>query len=240
MREAVIVAGARSAIGKAGKGSLRELRADELAAAVLRETVARVPELTVADVDDVVLGCAMPEAEQGMNVARIALLRAGLTARTAGITVNRFCSSGLQSIAYAVQSIAFGSADIVVAGGVESMSRVPLGGFHAAPNPHLTLHYPEVYLSMGCTAEEVARRFRVTREEQDAFALRSHLRRCAPWTKGASPARSSRCASCAPSWGTMGVPRGGKSGSPRMKGFAATHRRKRSASCGPYLRKMAR
>ena len=176
MREAVIVAGARSAIGKAGKGSLRELRADELAAAVIQGTMERAAGLAAADVDDVILGCATPEEEQGMNVARIALLRAGLPARAAGVTVNRFCSSGLQSIAQAVQSIAFGSADVVIAGGVESMSRLPMGGRHVTPNPHLTVHYPEVYLSMGATAEEVARRFDVTRDQQDEFALRSHQR----------------------------------------------------------------
>lgn len=176
MREAVIVAGARSAVGKAGRGNLRQTRADELAAMILKGVLARVPELDPAKIEDIVLGCATPEAEQGMNMARIIGLRAGLPTSVAGVTINRFCSSGLQAIAMAAQSIQTGANDVVVAGGAESMSRMPMGGFNISPNPYLAEYFPESYMSMGHTAEEVARRFGVSREDQDAFALQSHRR----------------------------------------------------------------
>jgi len=184
MREAVIVAGARSAVGKAGRGNLRQTRPDELAAMILKGVLARVPELDPAQIEDIVLGCATPEAEQGMNLARIIALRAGLPTSVAGVTVNRFCSSGLQAIAMAAQSIQTGMNDVVVAGGVESMSRLPMGGYNISPNPYLAEYYPESYMSMGHTAEEVARRFGVSREDQDAFALQSHRRAAAAIREG--------------------------------------------------------
>lgn len=178
MREAVIVAGVRTAVGRAHKGSLATVRPDDLAATVIQEAIARAgiePEL----VEDVVLGCAMPEAEQGLNVARIAAMRAGLPTSVAGQTINRFCSSGLQSVATAAQSIMTGMADVVVAGGVESMSMVPMKGNRFAPNPHLAASYPEAFTSMGLTAENVAERFGVSREEQDEFAVHSQQRAAA-------------------------------------------------------------
>ncbi|MHB1683614.1 MAG: acetyl-CoA C-acyltransferase [Bacilli bacterium] len=184
MREAVIVAGARSAVGKAGRGNLRQTRPDELAAMILKGVLARVPELDPAQIEDIVLGCATPEAEQGMNLARIIALRAGLPTSVAGVTVNRFCSSGLQAIAMAAQSIQTGMNEVVVAGGVESMSRLPMGGYNISPNPYLAEYYPESYMSMGHTAEEVARRFGVSREDQDAFALQSHRRAAAAMREG--------------------------------------------------------
>ncbi len=184
MREAVIVAGARSAVGKAGRGNLRQTRPDELAAMILKGVLARVPELDPADIEDIVLGCATPEAEQGMNMARLIGLRAGLPTSVAGVTINRFCSSGLQAIAMAAQSIQTGMNDVVVAGGVESMSRLPMGGYNISPNPYLAEHFPESYMSMGHTAEEVARRFGVSREDQDAFALQSHQRAAAAIREG--------------------------------------------------------
>lgn len=179
MERAVIAAAVRTPVGRARKGSLRDVRADELAALVIRESVARVPGLDPASVEDVILGCAMPEGEQGLNVARIASLRAGLPVSVPGMTVNRFCSSGLQAIAIAAERIMLGGAQVVVAGGVESMSRVPMTGYKPAPNPYLVDHFPEVYMSVGHTAEEVARRFAVSREDQDAWALRSHERAAA-------------------------------------------------------------
>ncbi|MHB1629862.1 MAG: acetyl-CoA C-acyltransferase [Bacilli bacterium] len=184
MREAVIVAGARSAVGKAGRGNLRQTRPDELAAMILKGVLARVPELDPADIEDIVLGCATPEAEQGMNMARLIGLRSGLPTSVAGVTINRFCSSGLQAIAMAAQSIQTGMNDVVVAGGVESMSRLPMGGYNISPNPYLAEHFPESYMSMGHTAEEVARRFGVSREDQDAFALQSHQRAAAAIREG--------------------------------------------------------
>jgi len=174
MREAVIVSAVRTAVGKAPRGTLRQTRPDEMAAVAIREAVARAKGLDPAEVDDVILGCAFPEAEQGMNVARVALLRAGLPVSTCGQTVNRFCSSGLQAVALAAQAVACGWAEVVVAGGVESMSLVPMGGNKMAPNPHLVQNWPEVYMGMGLTAEEVAAKFGVSREDQDAFALASH------------------------------------------------------------------
>jgi len=174
MKEAVIVAGARSAVGKAGRGTLRETRPDDFGAAVLKATLDRVPGLDPSAIDDVILGCATPEAEQGTNLARILALRAGLPTTVSGQTVNRFCSSGLQAIAIAAQGIQTGSYEVAVAGGVESMSRLPMGGYNISPNPYLAEHYPQAYIGMGHTAEEVANRFGVSREDQDAFALRSH------------------------------------------------------------------
>ncbi|MBE3597656.1 MAG: acetyl-CoA C-acyltransferase [Limnochordaceae bacterium] len=176
MMDAVIVSAVRTPVAKARRGALKDMRADELAALVIREAVQRVPGLDPAEVDDVILGCAMPEADQGLNVARIAAIRAGLSVSVPAMTVNRFCSSGLQSIAMAAERIMTGAADVVVAGGVESMSRVPMTGFKFSPNPYLVEHYPEVYMAMGHTAEEVARRYGVSREDQDAYALRSHQR----------------------------------------------------------------
>ncbi|OPG15748.1 acetyl-CoA C-acyltransferase [Ferroacidibacillus organovorans] len=173
MNEAVIVAGARSAIGRSGRGSLRHTRPDEFGSAVLKEMLSRVA-FDPAEIEDIILGCATPEAEQGMNMARIVGLRAGLPTNVAGMTINRFCSSGLQSIALAAQGILAGTYDAVVAGGVESMSRLPMGGYNLSPNPYLAENFPDAYISMGHTAEEVARRFGVSREDQDAFALRSH------------------------------------------------------------------
>ncbi|MCS7157138.1 MAG: acetyl-CoA C-acyltransferase [Blastocatellia bacterium] len=176
MREAVIVSAVRTAVGKAHKGTLRHVRPDDMAAAVLTEAVQRVPGLRPEDIDDVILGCAMPEGEQGMNVARIAALRAGFPYTVPAMTVNRFCSSGLQTIALATERIAAGFADVILAGGTESMSLVPMGGYKIAPNPYLIEHYPDVYLSMGLTAENLVRKYGISREEQDRFALRSHER----------------------------------------------------------------
>ena len=174
MEEAVIVTGVRTPIGKAHTGTLKDTRPDDLAAAVIKEALARTPGLDPAEVEDVVLGCALPEGEQGLNVARIAAIRAGLPTSVPGVTVNRFCSSGLQAIAIASERVMLGAANVIVAGGVESMSAVPIMGFRPAPNPVLVQEYPQLYMGMGYTAEEVAVRWGVSREDQDAFALRSH------------------------------------------------------------------
>ncbi|WP_018132302.1 acetyl-CoA C-acetyltransferase [Effusibacillus pohliae] len=179
MKEAVIVAGVRTAVGKAPKGSLRQMRPEDLGGIVVEELVRRTPGLDPAEIEDVIIGCAMPEGEQGMNLGRIVAQRAGLPNEVSGMTVNRFCSSGLQTIALAAQQIMIGQADVIVAGGVESMSHVPMTGYKLAPNPWLVDNKPEIYMSMGHTAEQVARRFNVTREEQDAFAVRSHQRAAA-------------------------------------------------------------
>lgn len=180
MREAVIVSAVRTAVGKAPRGTLKDTRPDELAAAAIKEAVRRVEGLEPAEIDDVVLGCALPEAEQGLNVARIAALRAGLPHTVSGQTVNRFCSSGLQAIAIAAEHIMSGFADVMVAGGTESMSLMPgQAGHQFAPNPYLVDHWPEVYISMGLTAENVARTYKVAREDQDAYALQSHQRAAA-------------------------------------------------------------
>lgn len=184
MREAVIVAGGRSAVGKAGKGSLRQTRPDDFGAAVLQAVLERVPSLDPALIEDVILGCATPEAEQGMNLARILATRAGLPTSVSGVTINRFCSSGLQAIATAALSIQTGMNDVMVAGGVESMSRLPMGGYNISPNPYLADHYPEIFMSMGHTAEEVAMRYNVSREDQDAFAVQSHQRMAAAIAEG--------------------------------------------------------
>jgi len=184
LREAVIVSGARTPLGRAFKGMLRHVRPDDLAALVIREAVARAPGLEPDEIDDVVLGCAMPEGEQGLNLGRIAALRAGLPTAVPGLTVNRFCASGLQAVALAAQRVMVGEAEVIVAGGVESMSRVPMVGHRPSPNPDLVAEYPEVYMSMGQTAERVAERYRVSREDQDAFALSSHRKAHAAITAG--------------------------------------------------------
>ena len=176
MKEAVIVSAVRTPVGKAPNGALRNTRPDEMGAVVIREALRRAPGLDPAEVEDVILGCAMPEAEQGLNVARIASLRAGVPVSASAVTVNRFCSSGLQSIASAAERIMTGFATTIVAGGAESMSLVPMGGNKIAPNPTLVDSYPDVYLSTGLVAENHARESSVSREEQDAFALRSHQR----------------------------------------------------------------
>ncbi len=176
MTDAVIVAAARTPVGKAPRGALRFTRPDELAALVIRGVMARAGQVEPGDVDDVILGCAMPEAEQGLNVARIASLRAGLPVSASAVTVNRFCSSGLQAIACGAERIRLGEARVVVAGGTESMSLIPMGGHKVAPNPGLVETYPDVYLSTGLVAENHARESGISRAEQDAFALRSHQR----------------------------------------------------------------
>lgn len=184
MRDAVIVSAVRTAVGKAPKGTLRNTRPDEMGAAVIKEAMARVPGLDGAMIDDVIMGCAMPEAEQGMNVARSAAIRAGLPVETSAMTINRFCSSGLQSIAQAADRIRGGGADVIVAGGLETMSMIPMGGHTIRPNPYLVEHYPDFYLNMGLATENVARKYEVSREEQDAFALRSHERAAAALKEG--------------------------------------------------------
>ncbi len=174
MQEAVIVDCLRTAIGKAQKGTLRNTRPDDMAAAVISALMARYPQVPKEEVDDVILGCAMPEAEQGMNMARVAALRAGLPDMVPGVTINRFCSSGLQAIAMAADRIRSGSAQIIIAGGAESMSMVPMSGNKFAPNPWIVDHQPEIYMGMGLTAEQVQRKFGIGREAADQFAFRSH------------------------------------------------------------------
>ena len=176
MESAVIVSAARTAVGKAPNGTLRGSRPDELAATVIADVIRRAPGVAPGDIDDVILGCAMPEAEQGMNVARIASLRAGIPVSASAVTVNRFCSSGLQAIAYAAERVMCGFASTIVAGGTESMSMVPMTGHKIAPNPTLVEQYPDVYLNTGLVAENHARESGISRDEQDAFALRSHQR----------------------------------------------------------------
>jgi acetyl-CoA acyltransferase len=184
MNEAVIVSAVRTPIGKAPNGALRTTRPDDMGAVVITEALRRAPGLDPAEVEDVILGCAMPEAEQGLNVARIASLRAGIPVSASAVTVNRFCSSGLQSIAYAAERIIAGFATTIVAGGTESMSLVPMGGNKIAPNPTLVDSYPDVYLTTGLVAENHAREAAASREEQDAFALRSHQRAIAAIDSG--------------------------------------------------------
>jgi acetyl-CoA acyltransferase len=184
MTSAVIVSAARTAIGKAPRGTLRTTRPEEMAAAAVRAVMERAPAVDAAAIDDVILGCAMPEAEQGMNVARIASLRAGLPVEVPAQTVNRFCSSGLQTIALAAQQIMCGMGEAVIAGGVETMSQVPMSSNKFMANPTLAKEHPGVYIGMGQTAENLARQYEVTREEQDAFALRSHQRAAAAQDAG--------------------------------------------------------
>ena len=174
--EVYVVSSVRTAVGKAKRGTLRNYRPEDMAAYAVREAISRVKGLTPEQVDDVLIGCAFPEAEQGMNVGRIIVQRAGLPDDVPGATINRFCSSGLQTIVMAAQSITFGQNEVVVAGGTESMSLVPMGGHYFAPHPALVQERPEVYINMGNTAENVAEKYGISREEQDAFALRSHQR----------------------------------------------------------------
>lgn len=174
MREAVIVTAVRTPVGKAKKGSLVQTRADDLGRIVLEAAIERTPGLAKGDVEDIIIGCAMPEGEQGLNFARIMSLYAGFPNTVPALTINRFCSSGLQAIAFAAERIMLGHADVVIAGGVESMSHVPMTGFKVSPNPRIVEEMPEVYIGMGHTAENVASRFGVSREDQDRFALRSH------------------------------------------------------------------
>jgi acetyl-CoA acyltransferase len=176
MQDAVIVSTVRTAVGKAPKGTLSVMRPDELGATAIKGALDRVPGLDPASIDDVIIGCAMPEGEQGMNVARIASLRAGVPVEASAVTVNRFCSSGLQAIAYGAERIMLGQGRAAVAGGTESMSMVPMGGNKISPNPQLVSSYPDVYLSTGLVAENHARESSVSRQQQDEFALRSHQR----------------------------------------------------------------
>ena len=174
MREAVIVSSVRTAVGKAFKGTLRATRPDDLGAVAIQGVLARVPQLDKKEIDDVIMGCAMPEAEQGMNVARISSLRAGLPVEISAMTINRFCSSGLQAISLAAERIRGGGADVILAGGTESMSMIPMGGNKISANPWLVANYPDAYLSMGLTAERLAKRYGITREMADEFSLKSH------------------------------------------------------------------
>lgn len=184
MRDVVIVAANRTAVGKAKKGTLKDFRPDDMAAACIADLLKRAPEVKPEMIDDVILGCAMPEAEQGMNVARVASIIAGLPDGVPGVTVNRFCSSGLQSIAMAAHSIMTGSTDIVIAGGTETMSLIPMGGNKVVPNPTLVDNHPGFYLSMGLTAEVVAEKYGISREEQDEFSLNSHKKAAAAIKEG--------------------------------------------------------
>ncbi len=184
MREVVIASSVRTPVGRAYKGTLRATRPDELAAVVIKGALERVPQVDAKEIEDVILGCAMPEAEQGMNVARIASLRAGLPVETAALTINRFCASGLQAIAQAAERIGSGAAEVIVAGGTESMTMIPMGGNKISPNPWLVDHYPDAYLTMGLTAERVGQRFGITREAADEFSYRSHQKALAAIAAG--------------------------------------------------------
>jgi acetyl-CoA acyltransferase len=184
MREAVIASSVRTPVGKAFKGSLRTTRPDDLAAVAILEAIRRVPGLDPNEIEDIILGCAMPEAEQGMNVARNAALRAGLPVEISAMTINRFCSSGLQSIAMAADRIMTGQSDIILAGGTESMTMVPMGGNKVAPNPWLMDHNPDAYLNMGLTAENVSKQYGITREQADEFSLASHTKALAAIAAG--------------------------------------------------------
>src|SRR6476659_459278 len=179
MKEVVIASAVRTAVGKAPKGTLRNTRPDDLAAAAIKEAVNRVSGLDKSEIEDVILGCAFPEAEQGMNVARTAMIAAGLPVETSAMTVNRYCSSGLQTIAIAADRIAAGGAEVIVAGGLETMSMIPMGGNKVRPNPAIVDSYPDYYLNMGRTAENVAEKYEITREQSDEFSLRSHQKAAA-------------------------------------------------------------
>jgi acetyl-CoA acyltransferase len=183
MREAVIVAGSRTAVGKSKRGTTRNWRSDEMAAAVIRDLMSRTQGLDPAEIDDVIIGCAMPEGAQGLNLGRTIALRAGLPVDTPGQTVNRFCSSGLQTIAMAAERIIANGADVIIAGGAETMSLVPMTGFRVNPNPYMVEHMPEVYMGMGLTAERVAEEYEVSRQAQDEFALRSHQKAAAAYER---------------------------------------------------------
>ncbi len=174
MREVVIVDALRTAVGKAPRGTLKDARPDDLAAAVMKELLARHPEVAPAEIEDVVIGCATPEAQQGMNMARQAALLAGIPNTASALTINRFCSSGLQAIAQAAEHIMVGAADVAIGGGAESMSMLPMGGYNLSPNPTLVEVYPDTYLNMGLTAENLARKYEISREQADEFAVRSH------------------------------------------------------------------
>lgn len=184
MKEAVIVAAVRTAVGKAPRGTLSATHPTAMAATVIADLMKRVPGLQPGDVEDVIIGCAFPEAEQGMNMARVAALRAGLPYTVPGQTVNRFCSSGLQTIAMAAERIMAGFADVIIAGGAESMSLIPMSGNTYAPDPYLAVQYPAVYISMGNSAEQLVQAYKVSREEQDGFALQSHLKAVAAIREG--------------------------------------------------------
>ena len=184
MREVIIASSVRTPVGRAYKGTLRATRPDELAAVAIKGALDRVPQIDRKEIEDVILGCAMPEGEQGMNVARIASLRAGLPVEVSAVTINRFCSSGLQAIAMAAERILSGGAEVMVAGGTESMTMIPMGGNKISPNPWLVDHYPDAYLSMGLTAERLAQRFNITRAECDEFSFRSHQKALAAIAAG--------------------------------------------------------
>ncbi len=184
MREVVIVSSVRTPVGRAVKGTLRATRPDELGAIAIKGALDRIPQLDPKEIEDVILGCAMPEAEQGNNVARTASLRAGVPIEASAMTINRFCSSGLQAIAMAAERIMAGGAEVIVAGGTESMSMVPMGGNKISPNPWLVEHYPDSLISMGLTAERLATRFNITREAADNFSLRSHQKALAAIAAG--------------------------------------------------------
>jgi acetyl-CoA acyltransferase len=184
MREVVIASAVRTPAGKAHQGMLRATRPDELASIAIRGALARLPQLDAGEVEDVILGCAMPEAEQGMNVARVASLRAGLPVESSAMTINRFCSSGLQAIAIAAERIMAGAAEAIIAGGTESMSMIPMGGHKLSPNPWLMDHYPDAYLSMGLTAERLAQRYGISRDAADEFSYRSHQKAVAAIAAG--------------------------------------------------------
>jgi acetyl-CoA acyltransferase len=174
MKEVIIVSAVRTAVGKAPKGTLKNTRPDDLGAAAIKEAINRVPNLDINQIEDVIMGCAFPEAEQGMNVARTAMIAAGLPVETSAMTVNRYCSSGLQTIALAADRIATGGADMIVAGGLETMSMIPMGGNVVRPNPAIVDNYPDYYLNMGLTAENLAKKYEITREQADEFSLHSH------------------------------------------------------------------
>ena len=184
MRDAVIVSAVRTAVGKAPKGMLRATRPDDLAAVAIKGALGRVPSLDTREVEDVIIGCAMPEGEQGMNVARVAALRAGMPIESSAMTINRYCASGLQAIALATERIRGGGADVIVAGGTESMSFIPFGGHKISINPWLQQNYPDSYLSMGLTAERVARHYGISRRQADEFALASHTKALAAQAAG--------------------------------------------------------
>src|SRR5712671_2365092 len=184
MREVVIASSVRTAVGKSGKGTLRATRPDDLAAVAIKGALDRIPQLDKKEIEDVIIGCATPEAEQGMNLARIASLRAGLPVSVSAMTINRFCSSGLQSIALAAERIMAGQGDVAVAGGAESMSMVPMGGHKISPNPWLMDNNPDAYINMGMTAENLARKYGISRQQADEFSLASHQKALAAIAAG--------------------------------------------------------
>ena len=184
MKEAFIVAAARTAVGKAPKGTLRNTRSDDMAAAVVEDLFRRVPQIAKDSIEDVIFGCAMPEAEQGLNVARMVSLRSGLPVESSAITINRFCASGLQAIAFGAERIMTGSADCILAGGTESMSLIPMGGHRVMPNPVLVRENPNAYISMGLGTETLARKYNISREDQDSFSFQSHQKAIAAIESG--------------------------------------------------------